>query len=698
MSYAIRFNAETNILTFSDSLIKELQKQYGYINFVFGYDGFTIYTERKFTPNSDYRMPSWGLVNQFVAPLIQEISTCLELPCDWKCKYSKGELKLIDKYKGSPEYTIYFEKLSEGVFKTLTSKYKTEYSQYFDNVRKRNNKYNLVFKESKNPIKKGYARQFGNLYYRLNENLFHLTSARYSDKSDFPVTRNMFLGCLNYSIKYKSFIFLDKQTVLKHNTVLHRELSRNFKSSYKYLFQDLEVKDKEIFVNYTPYQKVIYMVYEKGYSISSDELKKENRQQIKLTKYIQDIYPEYSSERVKEEYDKVAFVLCPPDPEIKEVKGDDILHWYDETNYCRDLGSGDLLSSCMRSSQYRERLEFYALNKNVSLIIMTIGVKLIGRALLWNCIDGSKVVDRPYLIREVDFMCLQKYIKDKNYLFVYDFRKRFDSRTKGYAPGNFSEEYLRNFEVSLNYITERLENNEECVEKRVEYSDNNHNIPYLDNFNFFDTHNMKLMTYRDKNDYCKNHEMYGVSTTYGNLYLKKTLITTFDGKTEIKSDCVNSKYHNGFIFIDDVAQVNGDYIHKDLCVKDYKGKWYLKTEAPKNILEKHPFKLGDKVKVIANTNSSCNHIGDIGTITRIEHSTCQVQVEGRGRNGNNTYYEEIEMYVEEPVEEVKVDLTEDFISAIDELFENVAIMQQEEVLTRSLNQEELEYVDEIRIA
>jgi hypothetical protein len=60
------------------------------------------------------------------------------------------------------------------------------------------------------------------------------------------------------------------------------------------------------------------------------------------------------------------------------------------------------------------------------------------------------------------------------------------------------------------------------------------------------------------------------------------------------------------------------------------------------------FKIGDSVRIIANTNFSINKIGDIGKITKIAaKDACHVDVPGRdARQGNCTFYSEIEPYEE----------------------------------------------------
>ncbi|MCK4500772.1 hypothetical protein KAU11_09750 [Candidatus Babeliales bacterium] len=67
---------------------------------------------------------------------------------------------------------------------------------------------------------------------------------------------------------------------------------------------------------------------------------------------------------------------------------------------------------------------------------------------------------------------------------------------------------------------------------------------------------------------------------------------------------------------------------------------------------KRLFKVGDKVKIIANTNESRNKVGDIGIISNI--GPCDVNVEVKGRPkykedgepscGNYTLFDEVELY------------------------------------------------------
>jgi hypothetical protein len=52
------------------------------------------------------------------------------------------------------------------------------------------------------------------------------------------------------------------------------------------------------------------------------------------------------------------------------------------------------------------------------------------------------------------------------------------------------------------------------------------------------------------------------------------------------------------------------------------------------------FKVGDIVEVVKNESSSCNKVGDVGTITSVATSSCSVKVEGRS-GGNGHYFTDL---------------------------------------------------------
>lgn len=104
------------------------------------------------------------------------------------------------------------------------------------------------------------------------------------------------------------------------------------------------------------------------------------------------------------------------------VKGNKILHWYDEENY-EDQEAGSLGGSCMKDVP-GTYLEIYSENKNCSLLIMysdaienkpeyidgkLTSSKIRGRALVWNTLEGDTFMDRIYTNKDSDVKVFKEY-------------------------------------------------------------------------------------------------------------------------------------------------------------------------------------------------------------------------------------------------------------------------------------------------
>lgn len=111
---------------------------------------------------------------------------------------------------------------------------------------------------------------------------------------------------------------------------------------------------------------------------------------------------------------------------IAEVKGEDIVYWYDCNNYLEEKGS--LGGSCMREPKSARLIKFYALNSDkVSMLVLYpegIRDKIIGRALLWKLdrLDGKDVsgknvyfMDRIYTANGSDEFLYKEYAKQHGY-------------------------------------------------------------------------------------------------------------------------------------------------------------------------------------------------------------------------------------------------------------------------------------------
>jgi hypothetical protein len=100
---------------------------------------------------------------------------------------------------------------------------------------------------------------------------------------------------------------------------------------------------------------------------------------------------------------------------LREVKGDDILHSYNCKNY--DSGRSPTMGSCMADSNKQHFLEIYTSNpKQVSCLTLynPDNDKVRGRALIWNTDDGGRFMDRIYTVDSEDESKFIKYSEENN--------------------------------------------------------------------------------------------------------------------------------------------------------------------------------------------------------------------------------------------------------------------------------------------
>ena len=87
---------------------------------------------------------------------------------------------------------------------------------------------------------------------------------------------------------------------------------------------------------------------------------------------------------------------------LEVVGGSDIAHFYHGDQYCGDSDTGSLSSSCMRADEYQECIHSLY-SDNASMLILRSNSdtdKILGRANLWVCDDGTKFMDRIYCAEE----------------------------------------------------------------------------------------------------------------------------------------------------------------------------------------------------------------------------------------------------------------------------------------------------------
>lgn len=160
---------------------------------------------------------------------------------------------------------------------------------------------------------------------------------------------------------------------------------------------------------------------------------------------------------------------------IDLVSGEIIRHWYNEENYLSKTGT--LGKSCM-ANKPGKFFNIYAENPSTcSLLIMTVGDKLVARGLVWklNSIDGDGInkdnrpeyfLDRVYAIEDYQVEKMRKFAIDK-----------------GWAIRKYNSGY--HFE----YINWKCKNHEVSMSVKVKKSNYENTYPYMDTFLRYDHFN-----------------------------------------------------------------------------------------------------------------------------------------------------------------------------------------------------------------
>jgi hypothetical protein len=114
---------------------------------------------------------------------------------------------------------------------------------------------------------------------------------------------------------------------------------------------------------------------------------------------------------------EVKMIRADDDSKIEEIKGEDIRKWYDSDNY-KSSKIGQLGTSCMSYKECQEYFDIYTENPEVvSLLILKLDEKLIGRALLWRLEEGGRFMDRVYCSTEYDERIFTKYAIENGYYY-----------------------------------------------------------------------------------------------------------------------------------------------------------------------------------------------------------------------------------------------------------------------------------------
>jgi hypothetical protein len=158
--------------------------------------------------------------------------------------------------------------------------------------------------------------------------------------------------------------------------------------------------------------------------------------------------------------------------EFKIVKGKELLKYFHYTNY--QSNSGTLSLSCMRYSESQKLLEFYSQNDINLLILVNVNTnKILGRALLWDTIDGYKIMDRVYTIDDSIVYSFFDWAKNNNY-----YRKK---NNNWYDTINFISPDNKTIELKLSVNMK--------IDTQI--------YPYLDTFKWYNIKKHILYNYND---------------------------------------------------------------------------------------------------------------------------------------------------------------------------------------------------------
>jgi len=161
----------------------------------------------------------------------------------------------------------------------------------------------------------------------------------------------------------------------------------------------------------------------------STDIYKKSRNQIKIGKLINKLFPGKYTDKDIEEFVNIFKSRIEKKGESFElVEGDDINYWYSSDNYKEMKGS--LGNSCMRSVS--DIFDLYVKNPEVcKLLILKEDDLLIGRAIVWKLssfeiTQGEKIsdiesevyfMDRQYTIRDSDEIKFKEYAIQKKWLY-----------------------------------------------------------------------------------------------------------------------------------------------------------------------------------------------------------------------------------------------------------------------------------------
>lgn len=149
------------------------------------------------------------------------------------------------------------------------------------------------------------------------------------------------------------------------------------------------------------------------------------------------------------------------------VSGDDIKDVYLDSNYYNE--DGTLGGSCMRDEDCQDYFRLYTDSSVNLLVLKSPNKKIMGRAVIWTLMDGSKFMDRVYTNRDSDVDLFIKYAKENG--FTYKNNQNSLANTKFLTPDDdYSEP--KNLKLESKVYKFRYDEREDA------------NFPYMDTMKY----------------------------------------------------------------------------------------------------------------------------------------------------------------------------------------------------------------------
>ena len=306
--------------------------------------------------------------------------------------------------------------------------------------------------------------------------------------------------------KKVTLVDLDEKDFNKVTLINSNKSYDNFSEFFKK--KDSELTDEELKKKIMKAMKTFPTL---NNSFKNTEWFTKNRASIRLGAFINKVFPKEFKQGGEPGKDIESFVQSVvakrkfkdnPIDSFKIVKGEDIQKYYhysmnDTHDTHGDSVGGPLDGSCMRHDNCKDFVNFYAQNKDVSMLVLFSDddrrkEKIVGRALLWELStpSGRTFMDRIYYRYESDMAAFKQHAESKGWL---------------YKQG-------QNMEAGEQIVDTKTGESKHLTLKTLSTFDTTQYYPYMDTMKWFDV-NGKFLT-NNENDITSN-EVYFLESTRG---------------------------------------------------------------------------------------------------------------------------------------------------------------------------------------